>query len=107
PQMRPYSLRRVELLAEKDWLIFKKCRELGELLTPKAMLFDQWGDFALEFDYLQALAHWSKRMNLTRPLISQDKKLILKGLFHPLINECVRNDFALENESRGIILSGP
>ncbi len=107
PQMRPYSLRRLELIAEKDWLIFKKCRELGELLAPKAAIFDLWGDFALDFDYLQALATWAKRMNLSRPNISNDLTMVLKDLVHPLIENCVPNDFTLNPESRGIILSGP
>lgn len=106
-EMRPYSLRRSELLAERDWLIFRKCRELGESLTPIAKSFDQWGEFALQFDRLQSLMRFAKDNKLVRPVISDCMGMELTGLFHPLVEDCITNDISLNDSLRGFILSGP
>lgn len=107
PQLKPYSLRRSELIAERDWLIFKKCRELGAIIASNWHVYDQWGEFAIQFDYLHALAAWGKRQNFSRPTIKSELGIELEQFFHPLISDCIKNDFSLTPTCRGVILSGP
>ncbi len=107
PEMRTFSLRRSELLSKRDWLVFQKCRELGERLAPLAANFDLWSDFALDFDRLQTLAAYASLKKFCRPQISKDMGLELKGAFHPLVDDCVANDVTIDSTHQGVILSGP
>lgn len=106
-ELKAFSIKRAELLAERDWLIFKKCRECGELLSPYAADFDQWSTFALYFDRLQTLASWAQKSRLSRPKLSTQMGIELKGLFHPLVKDCISNDISINNDIHGVILSGP
>src|SRR5690606_29969770 len=65
PQMKPYSLRRAELLNQRDWVVFKKCKEMGELLEPFSSTLDEWSLFAIEFDRLYTLAKWARVNNFS------------------------------------------
>ena len=107
PAMQSYSLKRSELLAERDWLIFKKCRELAELITPLSHKFSACSNFILEFDILYSLYGFAKNSNLTRPVLSDSMHLEFIDLFHPLVEGCVKNNVVLSQEKRGFILSGP
>ena len=107
PEMRTFSLRRSELLSKRDWLVFQKCRELGELLAPLAVEFDRWSEFALDFDRLQTLATFASNKKFCRPVVSNSMGLELKGAFHPLVDQCVPNDVTINSSHQGVILSGP
>ena len=107
PEMKVFSQRRSELLAKRDWLVFQKCRELGELLAPLAKNFDQWSEFALGFDRLQTLASFALTNQFCRPIISDQMGIELKGAFHPLVADCVANDITIDSTHQGVILSGP
>lgn len=106
-ELKPFSMKRSELLAKKEWLIFKKCKELSELVLPFCQSLLVWADFCFEFDKLHSLMMWSKSFELTRPILSDDKKIVLQGVFHPLITDCIRNDLVLDKQYHGLILSGP
>lgn len=106
-EMKPYSLKRAELSAKREWLIFKKCRDLGLLLQPHFAEFDRWSKFAIDFDRIQAIMSFSKQYNLVRPRISDRREISLAGLFHPLIQDCISNDIELTDSTSGFILSGP
>ncbi len=106
-ELKPFSQKRSDLLAKKEWLIFKKCKELSELSIPLTSSIFVWSDFCFLFDKLHSLIMWSKSFELTRPSISTEKEIVLNGVFHPLIKDCVRNNLDLTSNNQGVILSGP
>lgn len=106
-ELKPFSQKRADLLAKKEWLIFKKCKDLSELVKPSYDAILSWSDFCFKFDELHSLIMWSKSFELTRPSISEDKEIVLNGVFHPLIKDCIRNNLDLTANKQGLILSGP
>ncbi len=57
-------------------------------------------------DLVQAQARLSGRLGLTRPRF-REEGYRLKGAFHPLIPNPVRNSFELTREARILLISGP
>ena len=106
-ELKPFSQKRSDLLAKKEWLIFKKCKELSEICAPFSQALFIWSDLVLLFDKLLSLQMWGKSFELSRPVLSSEKEIILNGLFHPLIRDCVRNNLDLSSSHQGLILSGP
>jgi DNA mismatch repair protein MutS2 len=59
------------------------------------------------FDEYNTRAQFALDLNLVRPEIVEEKIIDLKGFFHPLIENPIKNDFLLSKEHHGFIISGP
>ncbi len=106
-ELKSFSQKRSELLAKKEWIIFKKCKELSLLVSPFLEPLINWSLFIFELDKQQTLIQWARNYDLSRPIVTHDKLIDIKGFSHPLINDCVPNDVLLDSSQNGIILSGP
>ncbi len=106
-ELKGFSQKRSELLAKKDWIIFKKCKELSNFVAPFYEPLAHWASFLFEFDKYQTLIQWARNCNLSRPIVSTEKVIDIKGFFHPLIPDCISNDVFVDSQFNGIILSGP
>lgn len=59
------------------------------------------------FDEYNTRAQFAIDLNLVKPTIVSEKLIDLKGFFHPLIENPVKNDFKLTEDHQGFIISGP
>ncbi len=109
------ELKEIELSIRSEEL--RILRELSAKIGALAPVFQLWVEPVAEFDLVFASALFARDFKLTRPKFSEDRKLILRGLFHPQLSsqgiEAVKNSFALETEAppqagrRCILISGP
>lgn len=60
-----------------------------------------------KLDIIKAKALFSQEYEGVNVEFSSDKSMLIKDLFHPLIEDCVRNDVHLDSHERLVILSGP
>ncbi len=63
-------------------------------------------------DFIQSLSYISYLESFSRPLFCEEKKIIIKGGFHPLIRKKVKNKFtthnlALQEDSFFALITGP
>ncbi|MCO4781789.1 MAG: Smr/MutS family protein [Candidatus Cloacimonetes bacterium] len=60
-----------------------------------------------KLDIIKAKALFSQEYQGVNVEFSSDKSMLIKDLFHPLIEDCVKNDVHLDSNQRLVILSGP
>ena len=64
--------------------------------------------FAIEtFDEFNSRVKFANDLGLVRPEISERLGITARGMFHPLIENPVKNDFDLTSDHQGLIISGP
>ena len=66
-------------------------------------------NLAYEYDAFQSIARTTKKRNFTFPDIFPDDegKILIEGLFHPLLDNAVKNDISLTKTSNLCFVSGP
>ncbi len=60
-----------------------------------------------ELDLVAAARRLAEDWNLTRPRFGPPGRLALAGAFHPLVKDPVKNDLALDERRRILLVSGP
>ena len=103
------------LLYEEQEEIKKILRELTEFVRPYLPLIDQYQEYLASIDTFYAKAKYAGTINGVLPLITSDRRLVLKSAYHPLL--LVSNNaqklktfpqtITLDHESRIIVISGP
>ncbi|WP_300674479.1 hypothetical protein [Soonwooa sp.] len=83
--------------------IFGFARKAKILNTSKNELLQVF-EFVGKIDTANTIAKIRKDFTTTEPKFSSIKKLEVKNIYHPLIDNCVKNDLTLENSS--IVLTG-
>lgn len=89
--------------------------ELTNYLRPYAELLNDYQRFLSELDVTAAKAKYAQETNSLLPKINQDKRLLLKDAYHPLLylNNKLSNEktypqtIELHPENRIIVISGP
>jgi DNA mismatch repair ATPase MutS len=64
-------------------------------------------DIFYEIEALVSISKAAKRYELVFPEVSDTSKLSIRGLFHPFVKNCVRNDFEIDEKENLIFLTGP
>lgn len=59
------------------------------------------------FEALLSIVHASIKYGLTIPKISETNEILIKNMFHPLVKECMQNDFHSSDDKNITILTGP
>jgi len=107
PELREKSNDRIEQLALLEEALLAVSRDLSEALHPYSSEVERMAEYLVSIDLISAKANYVLEKNLQRPRLSTKFKIILEGFFHPLIENPVRNDLALEFNHHGLVLSGP
>lgn len=104
------SNKRIELITKREEVLGKICRDFSNFIFQQRAIVHQMVEKVLLFDELLAKAQFCLDYNLIRPVVFSSEyfpEINIQGLFHPLIEDCVKNDFKIQENKLGQIISGP
>ena len=110
-----YSTQLSNLLFEEQEEIFKILNALTNDIRPQRNVLISAQEYLKTVDLIAAKAKYALEMNAVLPKINEERKMLLKDAFHPLLylTNKVKGDptypqtIALENDNRIIVISGP
>ncbi len=101
------SNKRIELISKRDEIINRICIEFSEFLFANQHFIYQIFNKIHSFDLLIAKASFCLDFNLNEPEIHNVQTYRLSGIFHPLVENCIPNDFNFLEDKLGFVISGP
>lgn len=110
-----YSRELSNLEYEEREEITRILKKLSIDIRPYVELLKQYQEFLSDIDVISAKAKYANKINAILPTISEEKKLLFKDAFHPILflNNLEKKDktfpqtIELNNQSRIIVISGP
>lgn len=110
--VEPYEVRdkgnkRIHLLAEIEAVILKLTIEISHFIHKHSPAFVTIAEWCLELDWLNTKATFTHKMGLTKPILNQKFYFEFSNIFHPLIQNPIKNNLVLDSSHRGLIISGP
>lgn len=110
--VEPYEIRekanqRIRLIAEIESLILKLTIELSKIIHRYSGHFKLIANWSLEIDWVNTKATYCLKNYLNKPILNNNFYFNFNGLFHPLIESPIKNDFILTTNHKGMIISGP
>lgn len=106
-ELREKSNQRLHLLSEIESTILYLTINLSKVIHQHADDFKNIASAVLFFDLLYTKATYSLKYNFTKPIITNDFHIELRGFFHPLVERPISNNFELDFTQNGLIISGP
>ena len=102
----PLNNELAKLLIEEEQEVTRILAELARMVIDEAGLEATLAATA-ELDLVAAKAHLAVEWNLNRPVISLTGAYDVQALRHPLVRDCVPNDFRLDDSRRLLLITGP
>ncbi|WP_298421358.1 DNA mismatch repair protein MutS [uncultured Kordia sp.] len=110
-----YSRELTNLEYEEKEEVTRILKELTDFVRPFAPLLENYQDFLSDLDVSYAKAKYAASMNAILPEISENRELLLKDAYHPLLylTNKERNEktypqtIELSQDNRIIVISGP
>jgi len=106
-EMRENCNKRLELIAKIDEFINKLEIKFSQSLHSLAPIINSLYETLINIDYFSAKAEFCLKYKLSNPQIKSTPGFQFSGLFHPLINNPVKNSADCKNDDFGIVISGP
>ena len=105
--VREKGNRRIHLLAEIESTILKLTIELSKILHLYTHEFTLMSEWVLELDWLNTKATYTQKLGLCKPKLNHKFYFEMNGIYHPLLNNPIKNNIELDSEHKGLIISGP
>lgn len=110
--VEPYEVRekgnkRIHLLAEIESTILKLTIELSKVVHSYTQEFILMSEWCLELDWLNTKATYTQKLGLSKPRLNERFYFEINGIYHPLLNNPVKNNIELDSGHKGLIISGP
>ena len=110
--VEPYDVRekgnkRIHLLSEIESTILKLTIELSKVIHSYTHEFSLMSEWSLELDWLNTKATYTQKLGLSKPVLNQKFYFEFNGIYHPLLNNPVKNNIELDSAHKGLIISGP
>ena len=110
-----YSRELSNLEYEEREEITRILKKLSADIRPYFELLKQYQEFLSDIDVVSAKAKYANKINAILPAITEDKKLLFRDAFHPILflsnlekkEKTFPQTIELNNESRIIVISGP
>ncbi|QHI35074.1 Endonuclease MutS2 [Kordia antarctica] len=110
-----YSRELTNLEYEEKEEVTRILKELTDYIRPFAPLLEQYQDFLSDLDVVYAKAKYAASMNAILPEISEERTLLLKDAYHPLLyltnkerkEKTYPQTIELRSDNRIIVISGP
>ena len=110
-----YSRELSNLQYEEREEITRILKKLSTDIRPFIDLLKQYQEFLSDIDVIAGKAKYANKINAILPTITEDKKLLFRDAFHPILflNNLEKKEktfpqtIELNNESRIIVISGP
>lgn len=108
-EIRSLNLEVSELKYQLEVDLNKLLLKLSEVLKTHHQTVKKGLDFFIDLDQWISKVHFHSKLNLTKPILKKkDDTLLLKDLFHPLLENPIRNHLETKSqESLGLLISGP
>ena len=121
PLLHKFSEEIVSYFTQKEYEDIPKIKNFAKLTAIQIAKFDCMFrhshneqirfcvNLAYEYDAFQSIARTTKKRNFTFPdiLPANDGKILIEGLFHPLLENAVKNDISFTKTSNLCFISGP
>jgi len=97
-----------EQVAEKEEIL-RILRELSEETMPYTAELAHDAKILGEFDFINTKAKYAKELKATQPLLSEQKDIYLRQVWHPLLemDKAVKNDIILGKDYQAMVITGP
>jgi DNA mismatch repair protein MutS2 len=110
--IEPFSLRQLsntieELKAELEREIYKLLKFLSDELNKNYDVLKKIFEVIKEIDLCFGRLQCSLAYSLCRPVLNQKKYYKIEGVFHPLIQNPIKNDINIRSKDQGLLISGP
>ena len=106
-KIRNLNRDRFEILLKIDSIILKITKEFCDKLASWGDVIDRFEFLVRLFDQLDTRARLALELNLSEPTLSNKPYIKLENFFHPLIENPVKNSARLDEQTRGLVISGP
>lgn len=107
PSMREYSDKRLLLMSKLQEQIYYFEKENIDLLIKYRQLIMLIIQEIYDFDHFFAKTFFCRIHGLSRPELISHKEISFKDIFHPLINNPIKNSFNLKPNVDNLVISGP
>lgn len=104
--LKTHNYKRLELILELDKEINSLTINYSKVLSENIPYLSRLVELVLFLDTHFTRSYFAHTNNYTLPNIVDGISLSIKDAFHPLIENCVKNSFIIQNE-KGLIISGP
>lgn len=110
--VEPFALRQLtntieELKAELEREIYKLLKALSDEIHKNYKLINEIFYYVKDIDLSFGRLLCAQNYNLNRPNLNTHKEYALDNVFHPLIENPVKNDISIKKEDNGLLISGP
>lgn len=110
-----YSRELNNLEYEESEEVIRILKDVTNFMRPFLTLLSDYQNLLIDVDVISAKAKYAKSMNAILPKISEDKSMVLRDAYHPLLylNNLEKKEktfpqtIALKQDSRIIVISGP
>ena len=100
---------------EEQEEVIRILKEVTNFIRPFLTLLENYQSFLIDIDVISAKAKYAKSMNAILPGFSEDKSMLLRDAYHPLLYlnnlenkvKTFPQTIELKNDSRIIVISGP
>ncbi|ARV14636.1 DNA mismatch repair protein MutS [Polaribacter sp. SA4-12] len=110
-----YSREYQNLIYDEKQEIVKILRDLSATIRPSVFLIEEYIAFLIHTDIVGAKAKYAQEMNAILPKISNEKKILFKNAYHPILWKknkeqnlnTVAQSIELNEKQQIIVISGP
>jgi DNA mismatch repair protein MutS2 len=106
-EIRDLSFKRLNTIVEIQNIIYKITKRFSDVLAEFIDNILELSSQVFIYDTYCARIQYAINYKLSRPAISNKPEIHLKSFFHPLIEKPVKNSLEIENDSNGLVISGP
>jgi len=110
-----YAREYQNLIYDEKQEVVKILRDLSATIRPSVFLMEEYISFLIHTDLVGAKAKYAKEMNAILPKISNEKKILFKNAYHPILWKknkeqslnTVAQSIELNEKQQIIVISGP
>jgi len=106
-QIKQNNYERLQLVLEFQKEITSLTSQYSKALTERLDDLFDFDKILFKFDDIDTRAHFATSLGLTRPEILDEPGMNVIQMFHPLIQNPIKNDLFLDQSKNGLIISGP
>lgn len=106
-EVRSLNYQRLEIKSQITEVLIKIFREITHRLEGLTLELNQLLESLYFYDSIWVRVAFAKKYQLIRPHLTEKKCCKFYGLRHPLIKDAVKNNINIDENKKGIIISGP
>lgn len=106
-KIRNLNYERLNTVIELEKEIENLSIRFSKFLHSKLDHLNKLLDIIFEIDEINTRARYAQSINLTKPTIQKSLVMNIKGMFHPLIENPIKNDIEINPNQKGLVISGP